>query len=77
MFKSPAEKISAYLSDNGIKQNFLARKTGITTQTLSAKLNGATKLTSDDIEAICGALNKEPNDFLEARLPDGIECEAQ
>ena len=72
MFKTPAEKISAYLADNGIKQNFLARKTGIKPSTLSAKLKGTTKLSSEDIEAICGVLNKTPNDFMEARLPDGI-----
>lgn len=72
MFKTPAEKISAFLADNGIKQNFLARKTGIKPQTLSAKLNGTTKLSLDDLELICGVLGKKPNDFIEARIPESV-----
>jgi DNA-binding Xre family transcriptional regulator len=72
MFQSPAAKISAYLSDNGIKQNWLSKKTGIKENTLSAKLKGTYKFTPDEIEVICGVLGKEPNDFLEARMPESV-----
>jgi transcriptional regulator with XRE-family HTH domain len=72
MFQSPAIKISAYLEENGIKQSFLSKKTGIKPQTLSAKLNGIYKFTPEEIEIICGVLGKEPNDFLEARIPESV-----
>lgn len=72
MFKTPAEKISAFLADNGIKQNFLASKTGIKPSTLSSILKGETRLSTDRLELICGALGKEPNDFVEARLPESV-----
>lgn len=73
MSKTPAEKISAFLTDNGIKQNFLAGKTGINKSTLSSILKGETKLSTDRLELICGVLGKEPNDFVEARLPESVE----
>lgn len=72
MFQSPSEKISAYLSENGIKQSFLAKKTGIKPQSLSAKLKGTTKLSYDEIAVICGVLGLQPNDVIETRLPENI-----
>ncbi len=77
MFTSPAKKISDYLINNGIKQTFVSQKTGISKQTLNAKLKGVSKLTSEDIELICGALGKEPNDFLIPRMPHTIGCDPQ
>ena len=72
MFQSPAEKISAHLKDNGIKQSYLSQKTGIKPASLSSKLKGATKLQYDEIEVICGVLGLQPNDVLEARLPESV-----
>jgi DNA-binding Xre family transcriptional regulator len=72
MFQSPAAKISAYLEENGIKQNWLAKKAGINENTLSSILKEQTKLSIERLEIICGVLGKEPNDFLEARIPESV-----
>lgn len=72
MFQSPAVKISAYLKENGIKQSFLSEKTGIRPASLSAKLKGVTKFSHDEIAVICGVLKLQPNDILEARLPESV-----
>lgn len=73
MSKSTGEKIAAYLKGNGIKQNFIAKKIGVKENTLSSILKGQTKLSIERLELICGVLEKEPNDFIEARTLDRIE----
>lgn len=71
MFNTPAQKISAYLSENGIKQSFLAKKINMKENILSSRLREKSKLSHDEIALICGALGKEPNDFIEVRIPNG------
>jgi transcriptional regulator with XRE-family HTH domain len=66
---TPAERIAEYIKNKGIKQTFISQKTGIDDSSLSAKLNGKTKLTVDDIELICGAIGCSPSQFLIARAP--------
>jgi transcriptional regulator with XRE-family HTH domain len=65
-----AKRIKKYLNDNGIKQSFLAKKTGIKPQTLNSKLNESIRLNADDIELICTATGQEPNAFLKSRKGD-------
>jgi len=70
MPKSPAEKISEYLKEHGIKQNYLARKISMNPNTLSSRLKGETKFSADEISLVCGVLGIQPNDIIEPRLPD-------
>ena len=59
-----ARKIKEYLRENGIKQTYLAEKTGIDISTLNAILNENTRLTVDRLELICKALNVSSEIFL-------------
>lgn len=59
-----AKKLKAYLVDHGIKQTFVAEKSGIEVKTLNAILNGNVKLSVERLEAICKALEVEPKNFL-------------
>lgn len=57
------QKILEYLAENGIKQNHLAKKLGVSKQNLSRILN------SDDLKVsmlikICNVLNIKPTHFL-------------
>ena len=68
MGQTPAIRIKNYLNEKGIKQSFLASRSGINDSTLNAKLNGAIRLNADDIELICAALECEPNNFLRPKV---------
>ena len=52
-----AEKIRKYISDNGLKFNAVAERTGISIQTFSAMINGNRKITAEEYFLICKALN--------------------
>ena len=65
-------KIKAYLSDHGITQTFLSKKTGIPMPKLNLSLNGKRKLDYEEYELICGALNVEVGQFLTARTLNEI-----
>lgn len=56
------EKISDYLKQNGIKQTFIADRCGWTKQKLYNLLHGRNRISVEDYEAICEALNV-PFDF--------------
>lgn len=57
-------RIAQYVSDNGIKQTFIADKTGLSKNAISAILTLNRKMSADEYEKICRALNKTPNDFM-------------
>lgn len=59
------EKIKQYLQDHGIKQAFLAEKTGIAQEKLSRMLSKNRKLSADELVKISNALGVNPNIFLE------------
>jgi transcriptional regulator with XRE-family HTH domain len=67
-----AQRILTYINENGIKQSFIASKIGMDDSALNARLKGRSKLTADDIEHICWALNKSPSDFLKPRAPERV-----
>lgn len=48
----------------GIKQAIICEKTGIRSDAMSAMLNKKRKMTADEFELICKALDKSPNDFM-------------
>ena len=58
-----ADKLKAYIEDNGIKQTYIAEKTGIDVKTLNAILNGYVRLSVDRLEAICNVLKVSPKKF--------------
>jgi DNA-binding Xre family transcriptional regulator len=49
----------------GIKQTAICRKTGITIDRMSAMNRNKARMTADEYESICKALEKQPNDFME------------
>ena len=53
-----------YVRNNGIKQTFISKKTGISACTISAILTNRRKMTADEFEQICIAIGKSPNDFM-------------
>jgi len=58
-------KVAQYLEEQGIKQSWLAQKTGLTDNMISGILNGKRKMTADEFVRICKAIGKNPNDFME------------
>ena len=57
-------RIADYIRKMGIKQSVICEKTGISVWALSAMLTGNRRMTADEFEKICIALEKEPNDFM-------------
>lgn len=62
-------EIKAYLEENGISQTFLSKKTGIELPKLNLALNGNRRLTFDEYEIICWALNIDTDKFLRPHEP--------
>ena len=58
-------KIKEYLDKNGIKQTFVAEKTGISVSNLSAMLNRGRTINAVDYYKICKVLNVPLDMFLE------------
>lgn len=65
-------KIKAYLNSKGISQTFLSNKSGIQATKLNLALNGKRKLTLDEYETICWALEVDVGTFLEASPPTEV-----
>ena len=57
-------RISEYIKQMGIKQVTICEKTGIPKDALSAILNNKRKMSADEFEKICIAIEKSPNDFM-------------
>ena len=57
------ERLNDYVDKNGIKQSFIAQKTGISPDTISKILNGNRRIMADEFLDICTALNIDPNIF--------------
>lgn len=55
------EKIKKYMDANGIKQNYVADKTGIPENTLSMIFTGKRKLYADEFVSIILVLGVDPN----------------
>lgn len=61
------QKISKYIVDNGIKQKFIAEKTGIPENVLSMMLNGKRRIEADEFIEIILALNVDANFFINSK----------
>jgi transcriptional regulator with XRE-family HTH domain len=61
--------LASRIAYSGISQRALAKKIGITANTLSSKVNGHSEFTSSEIERVCNELHIEPNDAICIFLP--------
>lgn len=59
------KRIKEYLVSNGIKQTFVAEKTGLTTMVISDICNNGRKIDIVEYYKICKALNVPLKTFLE------------
>ena len=59
------ERIKQYLEEHGIKQAFLAERTGIDQKKMSLILNKGRKVTAEELGTIANALGVDANIFLE------------
>lgn len=57
--------IAKYLTENGIRQNFLSQKTGISPQAICLILKGERNLDVEEYAKICEALGVSCNYFIE------------
>ena len=58
-------RIAKYIKEFGIKQTVICEKTGIRIDAMSAMLNGKRKMSADEFEAICKAIQKSPSEFMD------------
>ena len=63
------QKIAEYLSANGIRHSFVARRAGIGEPAFCRKLKGKLRISFDEYERICGALGVPTDTFLAPRIP--------
>lgn len=63
------QKVKQYIDENGLTQTYLSYKTGISLPKLNLALNGNRKMTFDEYELICGALNVNTDRFLTPKKP--------
>lgn len=63
-------KIKQYLDDNGISQTHVSNATRIPLPKLNLALNGKRRLTFEEYELICGAVNVGADKFLEPKKPE-------
>ena len=61
--------IKKFLEDNGIKQNYLSGKTGISPCILNMILNNKRKIEANEYMKICDALSV-PLDYFKPRMPE-------
>jgi transcriptional regulator with XRE-family HTH domain len=60
-----APAIRDYLQDHGIKQTFIAEKCGWSKQKTSCIINGKSKITAEDYQALCKCIGVPYELFLE------------
>lgn len=58
-------RVIRYVKDMGIKQRFIAQKTGLSESAVSNIFNGNRKMSADEFMKVCQAIGKTPNDFME------------
>lgn len=59
-------RVAEYIKRMGITQAAICRKTGMKPKRVSVILTLKGKMTADEYEKICRAIEKTPNDFMEA-----------
>lgn len=61
------KRLNEYVVENGIKQVYIAQKTGLTADTVSKMLKGNRRILADEFLLICTALDIDPNIFREKK----------
>jgi transcriptional regulator with XRE-family HTH domain len=56
-----------HIDARGFKREYVAMKSGIKPAKLSLILNGRRRLTVDDLQAICDAIDTSPNAFFHTK----------
>ncbi len=69
--------ILEYLKEKGISQSFLARRTGIGMSKLNPALHGKRRLTVEEYQQICAALEVPPQRFLTPEAACGTQAPEQ
>lgn len=59
------ERIKAYLSEQGLKQNKVAEKAGISNDKFNLSMNGKRKIPLDEYAKICNVLGVPADTFLD------------
>lgn len=59
---TPEQWLSEQIKERGIKQTYIAQKTGIQAQKISASLTGRRKFKTDEFLAICASVHINPLD---------------
>lgn len=62
--ENASEILYLYLRDHGIKQNYVARKMGISSANFSSRLHGRLKFNAEFALAVAKALDIDPTIFL-------------
>lgn len=62
-------EIKKYLSDKGITQAFVSKKTGIEPAKLSLALQGERRFSLEEYAVICGVLGVNTDYFLKPQIP--------
>ena len=57
------DRIRAAIRDSGLKQRYIADRTGLKEQFLSAILNGSRRVTADEFFSLCQVLNMTPEEL--------------
>lgn len=64
------KRIKDYIQSAGISQMWLAKKTGIPVAKLNLALNGKRRMTFEEYEYICWALNVDASRFIIPKAPE-------
>lgn len=67
--------IKQYITDNGIKQNFVAEKAGISAELLRRSLDGKRKMQADEFLAVCNVLSLDFDYFRKSDSQPGERSE--
>lgn len=57
------EMFNKIVTERGIKQTYIAEKTGWSNDKVSKLLRGALKMTAEDFLTLCSVLDLNPNEF--------------
>ena len=64
------ERIRHYIESNGLKLNFVAKKSGINPKRFYRLINGNSPLTVEEYEVICKGLSVDPGYFFKDEFLD-------
>ena len=60
---TPEQWLSEQIKEKGVKQKYIAQKTGISSQKISASLSGRRKIKTDEFISVCVVVGINPLDY--------------